>query len=223
MPTRDTMDLWDPGQFSRNPPLPEDGLDPNMFPVHPPGTWESALATLSAGYRPTPEDIKALRHWSKNTPATERFAYLRRQRKTRLEVTAAARDVMARREVLPLSTLERRIHAHLDGRYTHPTITGILTAVTTPVMLDAEVQDGIQPVAHLYRQFYTVLGKHVHYFSRSRRDLEAYPVKAYAARQDVGRRWGDSGKGYRFTSETSQAANTTRWERQRQRQQQRKD
>lgn len=223
-------ELWDPGQWSRLPPLPEAGLDPNRYPCHRRGTWESALATLAAGYRPTPEDVKALRHWTKDLTTSQRRAYIYERRAARVEIVATARQTMGRREVVPLSALERRVHAHLDGKHSHTVIKDTLTALATLTMLDAEAEPGVRSVANMYRQHYVLLGKHVHYFSRSRKNLEAYPAKAYAARQAVGRNWGEHGIGHRFTSQTGRAANARRWEKQRQRQlqeehqqQQRKD
>lgn len=212
---------WDPGRWSDLPPRPEAGLDPNRYPCHVPGTWESALATLAAGYRPTPQEVHALRHWTKDLTDSERRAYLQQQRQARLEIVATAREVMARREVVPLSVLERRVHARLCGKHSHPTIKNMLTTMATPTMLDAEA--GTRAVANMYRQHYVLLGKHVHYFSRSRYALEEYPAKAYAARQAVGRNWSQHGAGHRFNSETGRAANARRWEHKRQQEQQRKD
>lgn len=135
---------------------------------------------------------------------------------------ATAREVMARREIVPLSVLERRVHACLCGKHSHPAIKNLLTTMVTPTMLDAEVEPGTRTVANMYRQHYDLLGKHVHYFSRSRDALEKYPAKAYAARQAVGRNWSQHGAGHQFNSETGRAANARRWERKRQQEQQRK-
>lgn len=220
---QDVTHPWDPGRFAGLPRVPETGLDPNHHPVHPPGTWESALTCMAAGYRPTPEDVRALEHWTKDLTPTQRREYLTRQRAARLRIHAAARKVLARREVVALSALERRIHAELAGEFSHPVICHALTSLTTLTMLDAEGSLHQATGVSIYRQHYHLLGKHVHYFSRSRKALEDHPAKAVAARQAVGLSSGEQGKGFRFTTETARAANAARWEKQRIRRTQRLD
>ena len=51
---------------------------------------------------------------------------------------------MGRREVVPLSVLERRVHAHLDGKHSHTSIKDTLTALATLTMLDAEAEPSVR-------------------------------------------------------------------------------
>ena len=87
-----------------------DGLDLNVWPCHPHGSWQRALAHKAMGLPVDDEDAKALAAWDKEGKnAHVKQSRIKQHRQYMARVAAAARSHIEPREVVGCFELARRV------------------------------------------------------------------------------------------------------------------
>lgn len=87
-----------------------DGLDLNVWPCHPHGSWQRALAHKAMGLPVDDEDAKALAAWDKEGKnAHVKQSRIKQHRQYMARVAAAARSHIGPREVVACRELARRV------------------------------------------------------------------------------------------------------------------
>lgn len=155
-----------------------DGLDLNVWPCHPHGSWQRALAHKAMGLPVDDEDAKALAAWDKEGKnAHGKKALIEKHTKYVAYVTAAARGHIEPREVVGCFELARRV-----ARDPQMPARGEVV----------EVLKSLRPgrsYGGLTKRYIDNLSGHPgHFFARRERDLDIFIAQRKAYRAEIGRR-----------------------------------
>lgn len=155
-----------------------DGLDLKVWPCHPHGSWQRALAHQAAGLPVDDADAKALAVWDKKGKnALGKKALIKKHRKYVAYVVAAARSHIGPREVVGCRELARRV------------------AQAPDMPSRAEVVDVLKSLkpgrnyGGLTKRYIDNLSGHPgHFYARHDRDFDIFIARRKAYRAEIGRR-----------------------------------
>lgn len=155
-----------------------DGLDLKVWPCHPHGSWQRALAHKAMGLPVDDEDAKALAAWDKEGKnAHVKQSRIKQHRKYVARVAAAARGHIEPREVVGCFELARRVARDPD------------------MPSRAEVVDVLKALkpgrsyGGLTKRYIDNLSGHPgHFFARRERDLDIFIAQRKAYRAEIARR-----------------------------------
>lgn len=155
-----------------------DGLDLKVWPCHPHGSWQRALAHKAVGLPVDDADAKALAVWDKEAKtALGKKALIKKHRQYVAYVVAAARGHIEPREVVGCRELARRVAGAPD------------------MPSRAEVADVLKSLkpgrsyGGLTKRYIDNLSGHPgHFFARHERDFDIFIAQRKAYRAEIGRR-----------------------------------
>lgn len=155
-----------------------DGLDLKVWPCHPHGSWQRALAHKAMGLPVDDEDAKALAAWDKEGKnAHVKQSRIKQHRQYVARVAAAARSHIGPREVVGCRELSRRVAEAPD----------------MPSRVEvADVLKALKPgrsYGGLTKRYIDNLSGHPgHFFARHERDFDIFIARRKAYRAEIGRR-----------------------------------
>lgn len=155
-----------------------DGLDLNVWPCHPHGSWQRALAHKAMGLPVDDEDAKALAAWDKEGKnAHVKQSLIKQHRQYVARVAAAARSHIEPQEVVGCFQLARRV----AGDPQMPARGEVV-----------EVLKSLRPgrsYGGLTKRYIDNLSGHPgHFFARRERDLDIFIAQRKAYRGEIARR-----------------------------------
>ena len=171
------------------------GLDLTVWPCHPPGSWQRALAYQVAGLPVEDADARALAAWDRRPVTGEastapglasKYTMLRQQRGIQKAVASAIVGAIEPGEVVGSFELARRI----AGKPGVPPIDQ-----TTEILKAMRPSNGNAPSAlsrrngRVFKRYIDNLGgKPGHFFARKPSDLDRFTEQRRAYRRDIGER-----------------------------------
>ena len=178
-----------------------DGLDLTVWPCHPKGSWQRALAHRCAGLPVDDADAEALAKWDSH-PATLNYdqsisgmvsksMLLRQEQKVIGAVIDAATTVLDLHEVVGTHELARRI-AGMPGVPNYARTTSILKATGTSNHEAHRLQGG-NTRRRMYKRYIDNLsGKPGHFFTRRIDNFDKFIAERKAYRRAIGDRMKDN-------------------------------
>lgn len=155
-----------------------DGLDLKVWPCHPHGSWQRALAHKAMGLPVDDEDAKALAAWDKEGKnAHVKQSRIKQHRQYMARVAAAARSHIGPREVVGCFELARRVAGDPD-----------MPARGEVVDVLKSLKPG-RGYAGLTKRYIDNLSGHPgHFYARHERDFDIFIARRKAYRAEIGRR-----------------------------------
>ena len=155
-----------------------DGLDLKVWPCHPHGSWQRALAHKAVGLPVDDADAKALAAWDKEGKnAHVKQSRIKQHRQCVAHVAAAARELIEPGEVVGCYELARRVAGAPD------------------MPSRAEVVDVLKSLkpgrnyGGLTKRYIDNLSGHPgHFYARHDRDFDIFIARRKAYRAEIGRR-----------------------------------
>lgn len=174
-----------------------DGLDLTVWPCHPHGSWQRALAHRCAGLPVDDADAEALAKWD-NHPATltwtqvrdgvvSKNALLREEQRVIGAVIDAATTVLSPSEVVGTYALARRI----AGMPSVPNIdrTAAILKATGPSNHEVHMLQGGTTRRRVYKRYIDNLSGHPgHFFTRRMDNFDKFIAESKANRRAIGTR-----------------------------------
>ena len=155
-----------------------DGLDLNVWPCHPHGSWQRALAHKAMGLPVDDEDAKALAAWDKEGKnAHGKKALIEKHNEYVAHVTAAARGHIEPREVVGCFQLARRVAGDPD-----------MPARGEVVEVLKSLRPGRSYGGLTKRYIDNLSGHPGHFFARHERDFDIFIAQRKAYRAEIARR-----------------------------------
>ncbi|MDU2585643.1 MAG: hypothetical protein E7C83_00510 [Corynebacterium sp.] len=155
-----------------------DGLDLKVWPCHPHGSWQRALAHQAVGLPVDDEDAKALAAWDKEgKTALGKQSLIKKHRQYVAHVAAAARELIEPGEVVGCFELARRVAQDPDMPRREEV---------------ADVLKSLKPwrrYGGLTKRYIDNLSGHPgHYYARRQRDIDIFIAQRKAYRAEIARR-----------------------------------
>lgn len=155
-----------------------DGLDLKVWPCHPHGSWQRALAHQAVGLPVDDADAKALAVWDKEgKTAHVKQSLIKKHRKYVAHVAAAARELIEPGEVVGCYELARRVAQDPD----------------MPARVEVvDVLKSLKPgrgYAGLTKRYIDNLSGHPgHFYARCESDFDIFIAQRKAYRAEIARR-----------------------------------
>ena len=155
-----------------------DGLDLKVWPCHPHGSWQRALAHKAMGLPVDDEDAKALAAWDKEGKnAHVKQSRIKQHRQCVAHVAAAARELIEPGEVVGCYELARRV-AGAPDMPSRAEVVDVLKALKPG-----------RSYGGLTKRYIDNLSGHPgHFFARHERDFDIFIARRKAYRAEIGRR-----------------------------------
>ena len=155
-----------------------DGLDLKVWPCHPHGSWQRALAHKAMGLPVDDADAKALAAWDKEGKnAHVKQSLIKQHRQYVARVAAAARGHIEPREVVGCFELARRVARDPD-----------MPARREVVDVLKSLKPGRSYGGLTKRYIDNLSGHPGHFFARRERDLDIFIAQRKAYRGEIARR-----------------------------------
>ena len=158
-----------------------DGLDLTVWPCHPVGSWQRALAHQANGLEVEQADARALAVWDKST---EKMGLILRHNAKVAKVVDAAIASIEPGEVIGSWELSRRI-AHKRGTPTRKRTVEILKSIR-PTSRDAGALGKRGGLCKRYID--NLSGKPGHFFAHDQKHIDEFIEQRLAARREIGTR-----------------------------------